>query len=73
MLLPISILHVGFVRDIVPMDTVQCIVPRRVFVRKSGPQHAEDSLPFKYLCWFCSRVALPRDLIFVDDESAEAE
>ncbi|CAE7269716.1 unnamed protein product, partial [Symbiodinium pilosum] len=63
MLLPISILHVGFVREIIDMNQVQVIIPRRVHVRKSG----QDVLPFKYLCWFCVGTKLPRDLIFVND------
>eukprot|EP00434_Breviolum_minutum_P013069 symbB.v1.2.011515.t1/scaffold777.1/size163462/6 len=63
MLLPISVLHVGFVRDIVDMQRVQAIIPRRVHVRKTG----EEILPFKYLCWFCYRTELPRDLLFVND------
>ncbi|CAE8677884.1 unnamed protein product [Polarella glacialis] len=65
MLLPISILHVGFVREIVDMRQVQVIIPRRVHVRKTD----QNVLPFKYLCWFCFRARLPRDLLFVDDES----
>ena len=68
MLLPISILHVSFVREIVPMDEVQAIVPRRVWVRK---QTDENETPFKYLCWFCCRAQLPRDLIFVNDDEGE--
>lgn len=68
MLLPISILHVGFVRDICCMDEVQAIVPRRVYVRKTD---APDDTPFKYLCWFCCRAGLPRDLIFIDDEEED--
>ena len=77
MLLPISVLHVAFVRDIVPMDAVQAIVPRRVWVRKSGGPPAaggaaaadgEQDIPFKYLC---CRARLPRDLIFVDDGEGE--
>ena len=71
MLLPISILHVAFVRDIVAMDTVQAIVPRRVWVKKEGPDAGE--IPFKYLCWFCVRTALERDLIFVDDDDGGDE
>lgn len=64
MLLPISVLHVAFVREIVPMDTAQAIIPRRVHVRKrEGPE-----LPFKYLCWFCVGARLGRDLLFVDDD-----
>ena len=64
MLLPISILHVGFVRDIVPMEDVQAIIPRRVWVRKTDGAET----PFKYLCWFCCRARLPRDLLFVDED-----
>ncbi|CAJ1416919.1 unnamed protein product [Effrenium voratum] len=63
MLLPISVLHVGFVREILDMQRVQAIIPRRVHVRKTG----QELLPFKYLCWFCFRTQLPRDLIFLDD------
>lgn len=63
MLLPISVLHVEFVRQIFDMSTVQVIIPRRVQVCKSGG----SSLPFKYLCWFCVGAQLPRDVIFVDD------
>ena len=65
LLLPISVLHVGFVRDLIEMDTVQCIIPRRTWVSKRDGKE----LGFKYLCWFCSRTALERDLIFVDDDS----
>ena len=64
MLLPMSILHVGFVREVVDMASVQAIVPRRVWVRKVDG----DELPFKYLVWFCSGVKLKRDLLFLDDE-----
>jgi len=64
MLLPISVLHVGFVREAVDMRHVQVIVPRRVQVKKSG----QSPLPFKYLVWLCYRCELERDLIFVDDE-----
>ena len=63
MLLPISVLHVGFVRDSVPMEHVQAIVPRRVWVKKVDG----DELPFKYLVWLCCRAGLSRDLLFVDD------
>lgn len=67
MLLPISVLHVSFVRDIVDVHTAQVIIPRRVHVRK----HEGQELPFKYLCWFCSMAKLPRDLIFVDDDDVD--
>eukprot|EP00435_Cladocopium_sp_Y103_P023783 s3109_g5.t2 len=68
MLLPISVLHVGFVREIIDMQQVQAIIPRRVHVRKTG----KEILPFKYLCWFCCGTQLPRDLIFVDDAVQDA-
>mmetsp|Transcript_33330 Transcript_33330/g.55113 ORF Transcript_33330/g.55113 Transcript_33330/m.55113 type:complete len:209 (+) Transcript_33330:101-727(+) len=70
MLLPISVLHVGFVRQILDMSQVQVIVPRRVYVCKTnGPE-----VPFKYLCWFCYRAQLKRDIFFLeDDEADEAE
>ena len=64
MLLPISVLHVAFVRDILDMNAVQAIVPRRVWVRKMDG----DEKPFKYLCWLCSGLGLHRDLVFVDDD-----
>lgn len=48
---------------------MQAIVPRRVRVRKSGGAE----IPFKYLCWFCSDVALKRDLIFVDDDANDVD
>ena len=69
LLLPISILHVAFVRDIVDMDLVQCIIPRRVWVKKRDA----DELPFKYLCWFCCRAALERDLLFVEEDVNELD
>lgn len=63
LLLPISTLHVAFVRDALDMSAVQCVVPRRVHVKKlDGPE-----LPFKYLVWLCHRVGLARDLLFLDD------
>ncbi len=55
LLLPISVLHVGFVREIVPMEHVQAIIPRRVHVKKSDG----DALPFK--C-FLSRTLHPNTL-----------
>ena len=67
MLLPISILHVGFVRDIADMSQVQVIIPRRVHVCKTG----RELVPFKYLCWFCSGMRLPRDLYFINDGGEE--
>ena len=64
MLLPISILHVGFVREIFDMNQMQCIVPRRVWVKKIDG----TEIPFKYLCWFCRNAGLERDLLFVNDD-----
>lgn len=67
MLLPISVLHVAFVREIVDVHAAQVIIPRRVHVRK----HDGNELPFKYLCWFAVGARLPRDLLFADDEDDE--
>lgn len=67
MLLPISVLHVAFVREILDMNQVQVIIPRRVHVCKTGG----DEVPFKYLCWLCYKTALPRDVVFVDDDEAD--
>ena len=64
MLLPISVLHVAFVREGLDMDEGQAIVPRRVWVRKTDG----GELPFKYLCWLCRGCRLPRDLLFVNDD-----
>lgn len=62
LLLPISTLHVAFVRSVLDMSEVQAIVPRRVLVRKrDGPP-----LPFKYLIWFCYKARFERDLAFLD-------
>lgn len=64
MLLPMSIVHVAFVRDILDMRAVQLLVPRRVYVRKaSGPE-----LPFKYLVWLCYKTGFERDLEFLADD-----
>ena len=64
LLLPVSVLHTGFVRGIVDMEAVQCIIPRKTWVRKRDGAE----LGFKYLCWFCCRTTLDRDLMLVDDE-----
>lgn len=69
MLLPISVLHVGFVREILDADKVQAIIPRRVYVKKTNA----EEVTFKYLCWLCYRVKLPRDLILVDDGDGDDE
>ena len=45
--------------------TGQVVIPRRVLVRKTG----REMIPFKYLCWLCYRVNLPRDLYLVDDDT----
>ena len=45
---------------------VQVVIPRRVLVCKTG----KEVIPFKYLCWLCYRVKLPRDLYLVDDDEA---
>jgi hypothetical protein len=63
LLLPISTLHVAFVREALDMQRVQAIIPRRVHVCKAdGPE-----LPFKYLVWFCYRTCFAKDLLFLDD------
>jgi hypothetical protein len=62
MLLPISVLHVGYVREVLASEHIQVIVPRRVHVRKTNGER----VAFKYLCWLCYRVGLERDLIFVE-------
>ena len=62
MLLPISVLHVGYVREVLASEHIQVIVPRRVHVRKTNGER----VPFKYLCWLCYRVGLARDLVFVE-------
>ncbi len=62
MLLPISVLHVGYVREVLASEHIQVIVPRRVHVRKTNGER----VPFKYLCWLCYRVGLERDLFFVE-------
>ena len=39
-------------------------------MRKTG----KEEVPFKYLCWFCHCMGLPRDLYLIDDtEGAEDE
>lgn len=62
LLLPVSIVHVPFVRPLVPMDCVQLIFPKQAWVSKQDG----GELGFKYLCWFCCRTALERDAIFID-------
>ena len=71
MLLPISVLHVGFAREVLDTDKLQAVVPRRVYVRKTGG----EEVPFKYLCWLCCGVQLKRDLILIgdDDDAAAAD
>lgn len=62
MLLPITTLHVKFVRELLDMSLVQCIIPRRVMVRKKDQ---ESPVPFKYLCWLCYKTRFKADLMFV--------
>ena len=64
LLLPVSVLHTSFVRDIVDLESVQCIVPRKTWVRKRDGAE----LGFKYLCWYCCRTAHERDLVFCEDD-----
>eukprot|EP00471_Norrisiella_sphaerica_P000334 CAMPEP_0184486452 /NCGR_PEP_ID=MMETSP0113_2-20130426/7947_1 /TAXON_ID=91329 /ORGANISM="Norrisiella sphaerica, Strain BC52" /LENGTH=160 /DNA_ID=CAMNT_0026868345 /DNA_START=624 /DNA_END=1102 /DNA_ORIENTATION=- len=49
MLLPSSILHSKLLQDVADLEHIQCIIPRRVFVCKTG----KDAVPFKYLIWLC--------------------
>lgn len=62
MLLPSSVLFSALVRDCLDMSRVQCVVPRRVRVCKTG----KDAVPFKQLVWLCYDVALSKDLIFIE-------
>lgn len=66
MLLPISVLHVAFVRRLLDMRRVQALIPRRVLVRK---RNAQSPVPFKYLCWLAYKCDLDSDLIFLDDKN----
>lgn len=50
------------VRQTLDPSHVQTIVPRKVWVHKSG--RAED-VPFKYLCWLCYKLDLERDLYLI--------
>uniref|UniRef100_A0A6B2LLZ6 Uncharacterized protein n=1 Tax=Arcella intermedia TaxID=1963864 RepID=A0A6B2LLZ6_9EUKA len=61
MLLPIYTLNNTFLRDIMDMQLIQCIIPKKVFIRKTG----KEELPFKYLVWFCYKVGLEKDLYFI--------
>ena len=47
---------------------MQVVIPRRVHVCKTG----REEVPFKYLCWFCYRTQLPRDVVFIDDDEGPA-
>eukprot|EP00667_Euglena_gracilis_P023740 EG_transcript_26968 len=58
LLLPANVLHSQLLHTALDVSRVQCIVPRRVLVRKEGQ---EAALPFKYLMWLCYDVGLPRD------------
>eukprot|EP00466_Bigelowiella_natans_P006384 jgi/Bigna1/38737/e_gw1.28.168.1 len=61
LLLPSSILHSKLLQDIADLGKVQCVIPRKVYVRKTGA----DAVPFKYLVWLCYGTSLPRDIMFV--------
>ena len=52
-----------------PAVQVQSLIPRRVHVCKSG----REEVPFKYLCWLCYRMHLPRDLYLIDDAGGAEE
>lgn len=61
MLLPSSVLHSKMLQDLLDPQHIQCIIPRRVEVRKTN----QDPVPFKYLVWLCYKTSLDRDLLFV--------
>ena len=61
MLLPLPVVHAQFVRDILDMTKVQCIIPRKVRVCKTN----KDPVPFKYLVWLCYKCNLNKDLYFI--------
>jgi hypothetical protein len=61
MLLPSSILQAAFLRELVDMDKIQVIYPRKVYVSKTG----QAEVPFKYLVWLCYKTKMQRDIAFM--------
>lgn len=61
MLLPLSILHAQFCRDLLDMSQVQAVIPRKVQVRKRN----QEPVPFKYLVWLCYKAKLEKDIYFI--------
>eukprot|EP00928_Gymnodinium_smaydae_P035610 TRINITY_DN25028_c0_g1_i1.p1 TRINITY_DN25028_c0_g1~~TRINITY_DN25028_c0_g1_i1.p1 ORF type:complete len:305 (-),score=56.33 TRINITY_DN25028_c0_g1_i1:20-892(-) len=61
LLLPLSILHAQFARDLLDCSQVQSVIPRKVYVKKRN----QEPLPFKYLVWLCYKTGLDRDLYFL--------
>jgi len=57
-LLPLSILHAQFARDILDTKAIQVVIPRKVLVKKKN----QNPVPFKYLVWLCYKVGLEKDL-----------
>jgi len=58
LLLPMSVLHAQFLRDVLDTSRVQSVIPRKVYVKKRN----QDPLPFKYLVWLCYKAGLKKDL-----------
>jgi hypothetical protein len=63
LLLPLGVLHTATVREILNVDEVQALIPRRCWVSKRG----QKEVPFKYLVWLCYKMNLPRDLVLMPD------
>jgi hypothetical protein len=63
LLLPLGVLHTATVREILDVDEVQALIPRRCWVSKRG----QKEVPFKYLVWLCYKMNLPRDLVLMPD------
>eukprot|EP00927_Polykrikos_kofoidii_P046714 TRINITY_DN40854_c0_g1_i1.p1 TRINITY_DN40854_c0_g1~~TRINITY_DN40854_c0_g1_i1.p1 ORF type:complete len:324 (+),score=65.04 TRINITY_DN40854_c0_g1_i1:193-1164(+) len=61
LLLPLSILHSQFMRDVLETSKIQTVIPRKVHVKKRN----QAQLPFKYLVWLCYKMDLKKDLFFI--------
>ena len=59
--MPWAQLHSQMVREVLESAHIQAIVPRKVWVAKTG----EPELPFKYLVWLCYKMELERDLYLI--------
>ena len=69
LLLPLGVLHTATVREILDVDEVQALIPRRCWVSKRG----QKEVPFKYLVWLCYKMNLPRDLVLMPDTETALE